>query len=206
MIKTSIAINIKYNDQVKKKIESYLSGINVYDIIYYYYSPCKNIDYTMFFFRGKETVSHDYVKLLTNSFKTKGIYLRIDFRSVNFEFYKDGNKLFNFITSHPDSINLEGSFNVERKGDINILSEYNKDININDIEKIIHGDSIYFFQPSAYVKTFFSKIGLSDLSPMSFWGWESLTGMKSKYKNLDWSKKNGEFSELIEATIKPGYR
>ena len=93
---------------------------------------------------------------------------------------------------------------MSREGDINQLTQFGENVSVQEIEKVIHGDGLYFFFPKAQGSKVFTLLGLSDLKPMLFWDYDSLVEFEKKV-GLDYLVKQQEFENLQKVEIIPSY-
>jgi hypothetical protein len=205
MLNVSIAINRLFDTDVHNKIESSLGRKNLFDVVKYYYSNIEDINYSIFFFRGKKQVSWEYITILTKAFKVKGVAVALDDTEANIDFYNDGQSIYKINTTHPKNLNLEGSFNVQKWGNENLLKEFNKDLNMDMLNPIIHGGGSYFFFSRDYIANLLTSLNIFKLYPMLFWDYDSISDIYKRFGNLKYLIDNHEFHNLETIRIKPAY-
>lgn len=206
MITTSIAINSKFDTKMKKSIEESLGRNKLYDVVYYYYSLCPDINYTMLFVRS-EPACRDYAKILTSIYKNMGIYVSIDARKIELSFYKEGEIAYGIKTSHPREMDIGGNFVVEVEGDVKKLYENYSGINSDELNRKIYGNGLYFFFRRSYIVNIFESLKLGSLSPLVYWDWELISSYKQRVRTK-WKEelvRRKEFTNLHEVKIMPSY-
>ena len=201
----SIAIDYKFSMDSTKEIEDSLGTKNIFSTVYYYCSYYKKVNYTIIFFKGGERVSSEYIQILSYRLKTKGIYCSLSDTEVEMQFFDQDSKIFKFNSSHPDEISLDGNFVVERSGEVNSLNIFKEDANIQNVEKIIHGDGQYFLFPATLGKNVLSCLGLESIRPMLFWDYDLLTSHEISDPEFKKLIQNNEFPNLHKLEVKPSY-
>ncbi len=204
MKRVCIAINRLFDEEVKNQIVESLGINSIEEEVMYLYSDCEDVGYCILFFKGKEITSSPYIEILTNTFSLKGLYLITENSRIQFDLYNKGKSVYKLELRHPATISNEGNFQVISEGDMQMLTEFGKNIDLEKVENIIRGKGQYMFFSRTVGETLLTELGLQSLRPMLFWDWENLIS----YKDEAMQKKlieTGEFKNLQLIKILPGY-
>lgn len=200
-----IAIKHKYDDEMKASIENALGTQKIFDVVHYYYVFTESVGYTSLFFRGKNAVSDDYVKILTSGYKTVGFRFYINNMTVELDFLKEGKPVFKYRSVPPIGKDFGSEYDVKIEGDPSNLQLFtDKNINKEKLQKVLKGKSKLYY-PHSHCMSILEELGLLALKHLVFWDYYNLQHFVKRDEDAKKMVDMGEFDNIHKVTIYPSY-